>query len=364
MVIDARAIGWTGVGRYIRNLVHALVQLNSPHEFLLAGARSDQQYVPGLPYTIVDGSYYSWREQLVLGWKLRQIKADLWHFPHFNVPVWLDRPYVVTIHDTTRFFFPGQRQPGWWQQIMYEQVFARAVSHARAVIAVSNTTAQELRNLPLTLPPITVIPEAVAGDIAAAATREQRTAFRQRLKLTDPYLLFVGVWMSHKNIERLLQAFRLVRQRYPKLHLVITGQPRTGYVDVPALAHHWGVGDGVCLPGLVEAASLPALYAEAAAFVFPSLCEGFGLPPLEAAAQGVPVVASSVSSIPEVMGSAAAYVNPENVDSIARGIRRVLDDTSYRRELVRLGQTQAERFSWRAAAQQTLRLYEGLPAGR
>lgn len=358
MVIDARAIGWTGVGRYIRNLVRELGRLSSPHEFLLAVAQADQRLVAGIPHVVVDGSYYSWREQVVLGWRLQRLKADLWHFPHFNVPVWFDRPYVVTIHDTTRFFFPGQRQPGWWQQVMYEQVFARAIKRARAVIAVSNTTAHELRALPLTLPLVTIIPEAVAGDIVQPVTSEQRTALHRRLKLTDPYLLFVGVWMSHKNIERLLQAFRLVRPRYPKLHLVITGQPRTGYVDVPALAHRWGVGDAVRLPGFVETTQLPALYAEAEAFVFPSLYEGFGLPPLEAAAQGVPVVASSVSSVPEVMGAAAAYINPENVDSMAAGILRVLGDALYRERLIALGHQQVSRFSWGAAARQTLRVYE------
>lgn len=364
MVIDARAIGWTGVGRYIRNLVQELRQLNTPHEFLLAVAKEDQKLVAGIPHVVVDGSYYSWREQAVLSWKLRRIKADLWHFPHFNVPVWFDRPYVVTIHDTTRFFFPGQRRQGWWQQVMYEQVFARAVRRACGVIAVSNTTAEELRNLPLVCPPITVIQEAVANDIVTPATSEQRLAIRRRLQLSGPYLLFVGVWMSHKNIERLLQAFRLIASHYPKLHLVITGQPRPGYVDVPALARRWGVAGAVRLPGFVEAAELTALYAEAEAFVFPSLYEGFGLPPLEAAAQGAPVIASSVSSIPEVMGKAAAYVNPEDVNSVARGIRRVVDDTSYRSELRRLGHEQVKRFSWEAVARQTLRVYEHLPAGR
>lgn len=364
VVIDARAMGWTGVGRYIRNLVQGLRQLNTPHEFLLAVAKEDQKLVAGMPHVVVDGSYYSWREQIVLGWKLRYIQADLWHFPHFNVPAWFDRPYVVTIHDTTRFLFPGQRQQGWWQQVMYERVFARAVRRARGVIAVSSATAEELRNLPLVCPPITVIPEAVADDIARPVTQEQRAAIRGRLQLSDPYLLFVGVWMSHKNIERLLQAFRVVRQQYPQLHLVITGQPRLGYVDVPALARRWGVAEAVRLPGFVEAAELPALYAEAAAFVFPSLYEGFGLPPLEAAAQGAPVVASNLSSIPEVMGKAAAYVNPEDVDSIVRGIQRVVGNTSYRSELRRLGREQVKRFSWEAVARQTLRVYEGLPAGR
>lgn len=364
VVIDARAIAWTGVGRYIRNLAGELNKLSSAHEFILAVAETDIKPGPGWPQVVVDGSYYSWREQLVLGRKLRQIKADLWHFPHFNVPAWFDRPYVVTIHDTTRFFFPGQRRQGWWQQIMYEQVFARAVRRARAVITVSYATAQELRDLPLALPPIKVISEAVADSLLQPATGEQRVRLRQQFKLNDPYLLFVGVWMSHKNIERLLQAFRLVRQHYPKLQLVITGQPRAGYVDVSRLAYRVGVAEAVHLPGVVKETQLSALYAEAEAFVFPSLYEGFGLPPLEAAAQGVPVIASLVSSVPEVMGSAAAYVNPESVDSMARGIRRVLDDTSYRRELVRRGRIQVERFSWGAAARQTLQVYEHLPAGR
>lgn len=358
VVIDGRAIAWAGVGRYVRNLVNELAQLDNKHEFVLAVAAADQKLVKNIPHVVVEGSYYSWREQLLLGWQLRALKADVWHFPHFNVPAWFDRPYVVTIHDTTRFFFPGQRRQGWWQQVMYEQVFARAVRRARAVVTVSQTTAEALRRLPVTLPPLTVISEAVGGVLRQPVTAEQRASVRQRYHLSTPYLLFVGVWMHHKNIERLLQAFAVVWKRHPELRLVITGQSRQGYVAVPELARQLGVDKVVQLPGRIEAAELPALYAEAEAFVFSSLYEGFGLPPLEAAVQGVPVVASNVSSMPEVLGSAAAYINPEHVESMAREILRVLEDQFYRAELVRAGRERVLHFSWSAAAQQTLQVYE------
>lgn len=360
VVIDGRAIAWAGVGRYIRNLVSELRQLGRSDEFVLAVSAADRELVRDVPHVLVGGSYYSWREQFLLGWKLRRLKADLWHFPHFNVPAWFDRPYVVTIHDTTRFFFPGQRRQGWWQQVMYEHVFARAVARARAVVTVSQTTADALRQLPVALPPLTVIPEAVGGSLRQPVTTEQRARVRQHYELSAPYLLFVGVWMHHKNIERLLRAFSLVRQRHPEFRLVITGQARPGYVPVPELARQLGVADAVSLPGNIPAADLPALYAEAQALVFPSLYEGFGLPLLEAAAHGVPVVASNVSSMPEVMGQAAIYVNPEDEVSVAGGILRVLEDRVYRAALVRVGCERVEAFSWAAAAEQTRHVYESV----
>lgn len=361
VVIDGRAIAWTGVGRYIRHLLAAFKELAIRHELVVAVPALSRALADGWPQVIVDGSYYSWREQLELGWKLRRLKADLWHFPHFNVPVWFDRPYVVTIHDTTRFFFPGQRHTGWWQQCMYEQVFGRAVARARAVITVSHTTRAELQRLPLNLPPVTtVIPEAVGADFLRPVTLAARRQLRARLKLAAPYVLFVGVWMSHKNIERLLLAFSRLRREQPELWLVITGQARAGYVDVPALARRCGVTERVCFPGFVEEALLPALYAESEALVFPSLYEGFGLPTLEAAAVGVPVVASTVSSLPEVLGQAAHYVNPEDVAGIAAGIKRVLMDQSYRTELVARGRRLVQDFSWQKTARQTLQIYDML----
>jgi glycosyltransferase involved in cell wall biosynthesis len=165
--------------------------------------------------------------------------------------------------------------------------------------------------------------------------------------------------MSHKNLPRLLEAYAQVSERYPRLKLVLTGRPKRGYVGVDRVARSLGLADErITYLGFVPHELLPALYAEATCLLMPSLYEGFGLPALEAAACGVPVVASNTTSLPEVLAEAAEYVNPEFVPGITAGIVRVLRDPLWARELARRGLARAAEFSWDEAAQKTLAVYE------
>lgn len=366
IAIDARAYSWTGIGRYTRNIVRELVSMPTPHHFIVLLTKKDYpkfkaEYQEATHVTthIVEESYYSWQEQTIFWRQLESIHADLFHFTHFNLPVFFSKPYVVTIHDTTRFIFSGQRQQGLVQQLAYEWVFKRAVERSKGVVCVSQATVDELHTLPLYIPSrVQVIHEGVDDFLAHNISFRHRKDVRDFLKITNPYLLCVGVWMSHKNIERLIQAFKLVLSKHTNLKLVITGKPQKGYVDVPAVATKYGVQHAVVFPGFVEPHILPALYAEATAFVFPSLYEGFGLPPLEAAACGTPVVCSNVSSVPEVMGTAALYINPDSTQDIVRGLQMVLSDHELLRNLQVEGRKRAAEFTWEKAAKQTLHMYE------
>lgn len=368
IAIDARAYSWAGIGRYIQNILEQLARIPSPHHFLVllsaedvAAAKASSWYrQPNFNVILVEGSYYSWQEQTTFLYQLQSITADLFHFTHFNVPLLFSRPYVVTIHDSTRFIFPGQRHPTLFRQLTYEMVFKRAVERAQGVVCVSGTTRQDLASLPLRLPAVVETIYEGVDHFSLNITPRQRQVVRDLMATPDPYLLFVGVWMSHKNLRRLLQAFSLIQSRYPHLKLVITGQKQTGYVDIKDLVRVLGLGSQVIFPGKIAADLLPALYAEALALVFPSLYEGFGLPALEAAACGTPVVASNVSSLPEIMGSAAQYINPEDTFDIASGIVRILSDETRRKELIVAGREQAKKFKWRICGEQLLQLYERL----
>ncbi|MFH1354127.1 MAG: glycosyltransferase family 1 protein [bacterium] len=360
IVIDARAYSWAGVGRYIRNLLKQLGQLQSGHRFVVLLGKQD---IPKFKKDVgerrkdffdiqeVEASYYSWQEQTTFLWQLRAIKADLYHFTHFNVPLFFNQPYLVTIHDVTRFIFPGQRQQGLVHQIAYEQVFKHAVEKARGVICVSETTKRDLKNLPLKLPNVV---ETIYEGVEKSFTPDIRRKHRQRVRLVlgtqDPYLLYVGVWMNHKNLPRLLAAYKLLLKKRPNLKLVLTGRARMGDVDVLNIAKKLKLdSDKIIYPGFVPQKLLPALYAEAACLVLPSLYEGFGLPALEAMACGIPVVASNVSSLPEILGQGAEYVNPEYTPGIAAGIERALG---------RINQcNQTRRFSWERCAFETLSVY-------
>lgn len=365
IAIDARAYGWAGIGRYIRNLIASLAAAQHEHSFvvLVSGAEAARQVRglrdPRFTTLPVEGSYYSWREQTVFWRQVSRLSADLVHFTHFNVPLLLRRPYVVTIHDVTRFYFPGQTRRSLVRQLCYEQVFARAVRRARAVVCVSETTRAALQQLPLGLPShVQVVAEGVAEHFFVAPPEATRQRIR-RLVGRRPYFLSVGVWMSHKNLPRLLEAFAHMQRERPDVRLVVTGGARTRFVDVPAVARSLDLPAGaVVFPGFVPDELLPALYAEAVALVLPSLYEGFGLPALEAMAAGTPVVAASAGSLPEVLGTAAWLVNPEYCPDLERALREMLDQPSLRARLSAAGRVRARQFSWQRCAQETLAVYE------
>ncbi len=367
IAIDARAYSWTGIGRYIRSLVQGIAKVDTPHKFSLLlpanqiEAAKSEFPLPAEKFSVVpvEPSYYSWREQTIFLRQLYSLKADLVHFTHFNTPLLFKRPYFVTIHDITRFIFPGQKRQHLFQQLAYEIVFRKAVRDARAIICVTEHTAQEMKHLPLRM---NVQPKVIyegVDDIffQPVAQLDQQRA-RMMIGTSDPFLLYVGVWMSHKNLRRLLEAFKEVQKTHPALKLVLTGKPVPGYNNVPRYVRDLDLEKSVIFPGFVPHKLLPALYQQASCFIFPSLYEGFGLPPLEAAAVGAPVVSSNVSSIPEVMGEAAQYVNPEYTPSIVEGINRALNDSNLRHHLISSGKSRAAPFTWQRCVEQTLELYD------
>ena len=370
IAIDARAWDWEGIGRYTRNLLRALLQRDDGLEYVGLVSAQDRKAAENMSASLnevarrkirwqeVNGSYYSWREQLYLGRELAKIPADLFHFTHFNVPLGFRKPFVVTIHDVTRFYFPGQNRQKLLQQIAYEWVFKRAVERAQGIISVSESTKSSLAGLGLKLPVLqAVIYEGIDPSFLGEVDRLTRQKVRMMLGGSFPYVLFVGVWMSQKNLVRLVEAVAQVRKEFPNVKLVITGRPKPGYGSVLKTIQKALGADEVVLPGFVSAELLPALYAEAACFAFPSLYEGFGLPILEAAAAGTPVVTSNVTSMPELLGDYAEYVNPESINDMARGIARVLrsgEDVKTRtmraREII-------NQFSWDKAAEEHVRMY-------
>jgi glycosyltransferase involved in cell wall biosynthesis len=366
IAIDARAYGWTGIGRYTRSLLAALARIDSEHQFIVLTGREEMAQVrralPAGRFAVaaVDTSYYSWREQTIFWRQLLAVEADLFHFTHFNAPLFFRRKYVVTVHDTTRFIFPGQRHQALFKQLAYEKIFQRVVEAAAGVVCVSKSTRQELSSLPLSLPPnVRVIPEAASRIFHLPVSASRRERARLLLGFTEPFLLYVGVWMSHKNLPRILETYARVIEHYPRLKLVMTGRPRRGYVSVDRVARSLGLeNDRIIYLGFAPHELLPALYAEATCLLLPSLYEGFGLTALEAAACGTPVVASRVTSLPEVLEDAAEYVNPEFVPGIAAGVLRVLRNPAHRQELIRRGQARAAAFSWEETARQTLAMYE------
>jgi len=370
IVMDARHIRDCGIGTYIRSLVHALSAIDSTNQYTLVSGPGDIRTLAGLPenfrsaiYTRRDSEFL---DNVAFPFYLRGLSPDLVHIPLNRVPVLMIRPYVVTIHDMANLFFEEERSDFRMQMRRFR--FRRGLERASLVIAVSEATkrevesflgapSQRIRRVYNAPDPDFLTPGPPAGSEAQLRTLE-------RYQIDYPFLLYAGNIRRHKNIPRLVEAFAVVRDQlaahpvYKDLRLVIIGDTISQFPAVRQAVIKSRVEQAVRFLGFVPFETLRCFYEFAAAFVFPSRHEGFGLPPLEAMACGTPVVTSNVSSLPEVVGDAAILVNPENVFDIARGIRDVLLDEGLRAELVRRGRERAARFSWERTARQMLEIYE------
>jgi glycosyltransferase involved in cell wall biosynthesis len=380
IAIDARHIRDFGVGTYIRNLMQALSKLERENEYILVAHKSDSPLLSGLPdnYKLIwfEGRDTELSDHVSFPLFLRSLRADLYHIPITIVPLFMPRPYVVTVHDVSRLMFD---YPAGWRYDLRRYRFRRGLMRAAKVIAVSLATKTDVEGL-LDIPaehirliynaPDPRFFEHEPPTDARAAGPEilvlERRRILERYQITYPFLLYAGTIRPQKNIPRLVEAFAVLRGEleshplYKDLRLVIIGDELSRYPGVRRAVVQTRMANAVRFLGFVPFDTLRVFYEAAAAFVFPSLYEGFGLPPLEAMACGTPVVTSNVSSLPEVVDEAAMIVNPENVFDIARGIKEVLLDQQLRERLVLAGLHQARRFSWERTAREVLDTYHNI----
>jgi glycosyltransferase involved in cell wall biosynthesis len=366
IVIDVRHIKDFGIGTYIRNLVAALSDLDQHNKYLLSAFRRDipefGHLAPNFETVVYDEPEKHRWEDLTYPWFLKSLAPDLVHLPLNDVPLLMRNPYVVTIHDMSSFLFGAQT--GIKENLRLYR-FRRGLLRADRVIAVSTATRRDVENL-LGIRPDRMRLVYSAPDpnfLKHQSEPASREKLRERFQIQYPFVLYAGRIRPHKNIPRLIEAFAVVRGElesppvYKDLRLIIIGDEISRNPEVRRAVAQTRTQQVVRFLGFVPFETLKEFYSAASAFAFPSLYEGFGLPPLEAMATGIPVVTSSVSSLPEVVGDAAMIVNPENVFDIARGIREVLVDEGVRSRLIRSGFAQVRQFSWRRTAEQTLEVY-------
>jgi glycosyltransferase involved in cell wall biosynthesis len=369
IVIDARRVRDFGIGTYIRSLVHALGAIDHLNRYTLVSGPGEARTLTGLPENFRTAVYR--RSDLhplnhvAFPVFLRKLSPDLVHIPLNRVPVLMVRPYVVTVHDMSSLLFEFHGSET--QMKLRRYLYRRGLLRASRVIAVSETTRRDLHNLlaiPLThVHRVYEAPD--PGFLSAAGSGDEETKQRilERYQIHYPFLLYAGNIRPHKNVPRLVEAFAVVRDRlsshplYKDLRLIIIGDTISQYPSVRQAVIKSRAEAVVRFLGFVPFDTLRCFYETAAAFVFVSRYEGFGLPPLEAMACGTPVVTSNVSSLPEVVGDSAVQVNPENVFEIARGIQEVLLDEELRATLIRCGREQARRFSWERTAREVLEIY-------
>jgi glycosyltransferase involved in cell wall biosynthesis len=374
IAIDIRRMSEFGVGTYIRNLVRTLGRLDQESEYSLIGPPDKLQSIPDLPsnfqtvpLTAADRSIRGYREFRAA---LKKLNCDLVHIPNlFSVPRLLPCPYVMTVHDMQEHISRA-RQPGGFWGTWHLQMTRRVLRGATRIFAVSQFTKTEIQKL-FEIPAgrievvYNAIDERFLGGHASASDRE---LIAERYQVNYPFLLYAGRISPHKNVVRMIEAFSALKaelektQAFPELKLIIIGDDLSGNPDLRRTVIRSGVQNDVRFLGFVPIETLRIFYDAAKIFVFPSLYEGFGLPPLEAMAHGTPVVASNVSSLPEVVGNAAVLVNPENVFEIMRALHRVLTNQPLRDRMKDRGYEQVSRFSWDSSVRRVLEVYR--QAGR
>ncbi len=385
IAIDVRRITDFGIGTYIRNLIRSLAALDNHNEYTLITGTPECADLAGLPRNF-QTSYFrgvNGKPLTLISYPvyLRSVPVDVFHIPLNAVPFWMPRPYVVTIHDMASLLF-GQN-PGVRNSVRLWQL-RQGLINASQVIAVSNATRRDVETF-LGIPRSRIrtiynAPDPMFGEPsspAIACVGEETYRYPpdmqrilDRYQIHYPFLLYAGRTNPQKNLPRLVEAFAVVRGElrehpmYRDLRLIIIGDDISRRSTLRHAVIRSRVEQSVRFLGFVPIETLRVFYQAAAAFVFPSLYEGFGLPPLEAMACGTPVITSGVSSLPEVVGDAAMIVNPENVFDIARGIRETLVDLELRSALVLKGFQQLRRFSWTDTAARVLDTYEEVAAAR
>ena len=362
----------TGSGQYLTNLTKALAEVDNHNDYILLGPQptSHAENSP-LPYQVHPVAGFARRteniekvfwEQLACPAAARATKADLLHVPYFAPPLVPRTPTVVTIQDIISLRLPAYRPTGKVQ--MYMNLVARAAHRASMVITISQHARQDIIDV-LHIPSerIRVIYQAVGEEYQPVTKQEQIKAARKQYGLGERYIFYIGGLDQRKNVPQLVRAFAHLQAQIgdPHLQLFISGNPdkQKGplFPDPRPVAADLGMS-GQIIYRFVEEEDKPAIYSGASLFVFPSIYEGFGLPPLEAMACGTPVVCSNRTSLPEVVGDAAISVDPNDTHALVGAIRRVLTDEALHTDLRARSLERAKQFSWRKTAQETVAVYE------
>ena len=364
-----------GIGTYTRNVVRALGRRDHENKYFLIGSPAKVAEIEPLPpnfHTVPlldpDTSIKGYVECRTI---LRRLRCDLIHIPHlFWLPRTLPCPYVMTVHDVLEHMYRAhdRSQP---RRMLHFFLTRRVLRGAARIFAVSQFTKSEIEKLfGIGDGRIEVIYNAIDERfLRGHASESDRQLLAERYLVNYPFLLYAGRISPHKNLVRIIEAFSALKAelekegKFPDLKLIIIGDELSKHPDLRRTVIRGGVQNDVRFMGFVPIEVLRIFYDAAKIFVFPSLYEGFGLPPLEAMAHGTPVVTSNTSSLPEVVDQAAVLVNPENVFEIMRALNRVLLDQPLREKLKQRGYEQAQRFSWDASARQILAAYEQV-AGR
>lgn len=364
--IDARMLGkGFGLARYVEQLVLHLEKIDTQNEYVLFLKRDNwNAFEPqnkNFKKVLAPIAWYSFAEQLKFPKIIQKEKLDIMHFPHFNVPLLYRGPYVITIHDLIMFHYPRSEASTHGPLVYYikdcvHRVVVRVgLRRAKHVLVTSEFTKRDVfETLHVPMSKMTVTYQAPFESKTNQSGED--ILLLKKYNITKPYLLYVGAAYPHKNIKGLLESWNIFQKKYGKdYELVLVGKENFFYTQLKNTV--FKQTSNFVYTGFVPDDELSFLYKNAQLYVFPSFYEGFGLPPLEAMTHGIAVVSSKRSCLPEVLGNAALYFDPENFEEMADIFFEVLKDPQKRLELAQNAAKLLPRYSWDTLAKETLGCY-------
>ncbi len=365
IVLDLRIFGpqFGGLGRYNQKMLSLLCVLDQKNHYivLLKENLLELKLPANFEIKIVPYHWYSLKEQLFLPGILRKLKPDLVHFPHFNVPIFYFGKFIVTIHDLIMTKFPSVRTTSLnkfifiFKRLAYRLTIFLAVKKAVKIIAVSKFTADDIKNyFHLTSKEkekIAVVYEGLSLDIETAT---------KKINLPEKFLLYVGNAYPHKNLEFLIKVFSTWQASHSEFALVLVGNKNYFYQRLEKYVqdNFEHIKDKIIFAGFVPDELLVNYYQKAQVYIFPSLYEGFGLPPLEAQIHKLPVLSSSSSCLPEILGDSVLYFDPKDEMDCQLQLNKILTDETLRKNLQTKGQEQVKKYSWEKMVKQIINIYQ------
>lgn len=367
--IDARFYGSVGkgLGRYTEKLIKNLEEIDKENQyFILLRKENFHEYIPknkNFQKILADYQWYSFSEQIRMPFLLYKLKLDLVHFPHFNIPLLYRKKFIITIHDLILLHFPTLRGTTlnpilyWLKFLAYKFTILAGVHFSKKILTVSNFTKNDILNhYGIDKEKIVVTYEACENHCNSEDEKDEEIL--QKYGIIKPYLLYVGNAYPHKNLERLINAFDIFKKRKRSgINLVLVGKHDYFYNGLKNFIEKKEIKN-VILPGYVKDQHLSCVYRNALLYVFPSLYEGFGLPPLEAMSKGLPVVSSDHECMKEILGSGAYFVDCTKEKEMSNAFSMMIDDVELRSKFIEKGFERVKLFSWKEMAKMTFEEYK------
>lgn len=380
IAIDARFIDpkTMGVGRYSFELIKNLGLILKENEEL--NKFDFHIFLPKRKFALLEDlnlpremglveasePWYSWSEQVAFRRKILSHGPNLVHFLQFNHPIFFPMPYILTVHDLTLHFFSG-RTDSLLKTLAFKMTLKDGVKRAKKIITASEATKKDLVKYYGADPKkITVIYHGADSSEQSGSAPLEAFKSLDKIGVAEPYFLYVGQQRIHKNTDGLVAGFDIFKNKYPEAKnykLILAGKKDEKAIWLAKALYKSNFQKDIVLTDFVSTLELKALYTHAKGFIFPSLMEGFGIPPLEAMQNGVPVAASSTSCMPEVLGEAVIYFDPLKSEEIALAMHRLATEEALRADLIAKGHVQAAKYSWKIAAEETLKVYEEVVGG-